>query len=54
MLCSSCSICRSNKNIRGDTTMTQQGITETRMHSDSNLDSHHYKMMNAILKEIAS
>ena len=42
MLCSSCSIRRSNKNIRGDTTMTQQGITETRMHSDSNLDSHHY------------
>ncbi|MCR8998451.1 hypothetical protein [Brevibacillus laterosporus] len=23
--------------------MTQQGITETRMHSDSNLDSHHHK-----------
>lgn len=43
MLCSSCSIRRSNKNIRGDTTMTQQGITETRMHSDSNIDSHHHK-----------
>ena len=23
--------------------MTQQGITETRMHSDSNLDSHYHK-----------
>lgn len=43
MLCSSCSIRSSNKNIRGDTTMTQQGITETRMHSDSNLDSHYHK-----------
>ena len=31
--------------------MTQQGITETRMHSDSNLDSHYHKKMNIILKE---
>ena len=31
--------------------MTQQGITETRMHSDSNLDSHYHKKMNIILRE---
>ena len=34
--------------------MTQQGITETRMHSDSNLDSHYHKKMNVILKGTAS